>query len=143
MVELTEAQFAEDEGTGAQEDLRQRISSALMERSEFITADSVAVFPYTGVQSLDAEYCTRIGRLIVQLLAFGLRDGRLDARGGFMGDLYRVTLERLLPTDRLFTMTYLTERTCLDDLATDESLGATSEVWPLVAQLVRRASFDL
>jgi diguanylate cyclase (GGDEF)-like protein len=36
----------------------------------------------------------------------------------------------------------LTERTALDELALDDTLGATSEPWPLVAQLVRRASFD-
>ena len=40
-------------------------------------------------------------------------------------------------------MAYLTERTVLDELALDEALGATSEPWPLVAQMVRRASFDL
>ena len=45
--------------------------------------------------------------------------------------------------ERLFTFAYLTERTALDELALDDTLGATSEPWPLVAQLVRRASFDL
>jgi diguanylate cyclase (GGDEF)-like protein len=143
MEELTNAGFAEDKGIGAQDDLRQRISAVVMDRAELVTADSVATFPHTGIETLDAAYCMRVGRLIVQLLAFGLRDGRMDARGGVVGDLYRVALERLLPGERLFTMTYLTERTCLDDLATDQSLGATTEVWPLVAQLVRRASFDL
>ena len=47
------------------------------------------------------------------------------------------------PIERLFTFVYLTERTVLDELALDDRLGATSEPWPLVAQLVRRASFDL
>jgi diguanylate cyclase (GGDEF)-like protein len=143
MEELTNARFAEDKGIRAQDDLRQRISAVVMDRAELVTADSVATFPYTGIETLDAAYCMRVGRLIVQLLAFGLRDGRMDARGGVVGDLYRVALERLLPAERLFTMTYLVERTCLDDLATDQSLGATTEVWPIVAQLVRRASFDL
>ena len=45
--------------------------------------------------------------------------------------------------ERLFTFAYLTERTALDELALNETIGATSEPWPLVAQLVRRASFDL
>jgi diguanylate cyclase (GGDEF)-like protein len=31
----------------------------------------------------------------------------------------------------------------LDELALDETIGATSEPWPVVAQIVRRASFDL
>jgi len=45
--------------------------------------------------------------------------------------------------ERLFTFAYLTERTALDELALNDTLGATSEPWPLVAQLVRRASFDV
>ena len=51
--------------------------------------------------------------------------------------------ERALSTEQLFSVAYLAERTALDELALDESIGATSEPWPLVAQLVRRASFDL
>src|SRR5439155_1118002 len=38
---------------------------------------------------------------------------------------------------------YLLERSALDELALSETIGATSEPWPLVAQLVRRASFDV
>ena len=52
-------------------------------------------------------------------------------------------LERALSMERLATFAYLTERTALDELALDETIGATTEPWPLVAQLVRRASFDL
>jgi diguanylate cyclase (GGDEF)-like protein len=72
-----------------------------------------------------------------------VRDGRLDARGGPVADLHRVVLERSLSMERLFTFAYLTERTALDELALNDTNGATSEPWPLVAQLVRRASFDL
>jgi diguanylate cyclase (GGDEF)-like protein len=52
-------------------------------------------------------------------------------------------LERALSTERLFMFAYLIERTALDELALDDAIGATSEAWPLVAQFVRRASFDL
>ena len=79
----------------------------------------------------------------MQLLAFAVRDAHLDPRGGFVADLHRVILERTLSMERLATFAYLTERTALDELALDETIGATSEPWPLVAQLVRRASFDL
>jgi diguanylate cyclase (GGDEF)-like protein len=77
------------------------------------------------------------------LLAFAVRDGRADTRSGLVADLHRVMLERGLSAERLFTFAYLTERTALDELALDDALGATSEPWPLVAQLVRRGSFDL
>src|SRR6266853_1693158 len=126
-----------------QEDLRQQISAALIEQAELITSDTVAIFPYSGSEQLDAEYCHRIGRLLTQLLAFSVRDGWLDARGGLVGDLHRMTLERSLSSERLFTFAYLTERTTLDELALSETIGATSEPWPTVAQLVRRATFDV
>jgi diguanylate cyclase (GGDEF)-like protein len=126
-----------------QDDLRQQIAAVLTERAEVITADTVAIFPYSGSQTLDAEFCRRIGQLLTQLLAFALRDGRLDPRGGLVAELHHEVLARALPVGRLFTFAYLTERTALDELALSDSLGATSEPWPLVAQLVRRASFDL
>jgi diguanylate cyclase (GGDEF)-like protein len=126
-----------------QDDLRHQTASVLLERVGSITADTVAIFPYSGAEALDGEYCQRLGLLLAQLLAFAVRDGRLDARGGFVADLHRVGLERALSVERLFTFAYLTERAALDELALDQAIGATSEPWPLVAQLVRRASFDL
>jgi diguanylate cyclase (GGDEF)-like protein len=132
------------EATGhLQDDLRQRTSSVLLDRVDVVTADTVAIFPYSGAEAPDSEYCQRVGLLLARLLAFAVRDGRLDARGGFVADLHRLMLERALSVERLFTFAYLTERTALDELALDDTIGATSEPWPLVAQLVRRASFDL
>ena len=134
----------DDETAGqSQDDLRQQISTALAEQLEMITADTIAIFPYSGSEELDAGYRQRVGQLLTQLLAFAVRDGRIDARGGFVGDLHRMVLERSLSIERLFTFAYLTERTALDELALSETIGATSEPWPVVAQLVRRASFDL
>jgi diguanylate cyclase (GGDEF)-like protein len=117
-----------------QEDLRQQISAILSDRADVITADTVAIFPYSGSETLDSAYCLKLGQLLTQLLGFALRDGRLDPRGGYLADL---------SMERLFSFVYLTERTALDELALHDTLGATSEPWPLVAQLVRRASFDL
>jgi diguanylate cyclase (GGDEF)-like protein len=126
-----------------QDDLRQQTASVLLDRVDAVTADTVAIFPYSGAETLDADYCHRLGLLLTQLLAIAVRDGRLDARGGFVADLHRVVLERSLSMERLFTFAYLTERTAVDELALNDTIGATSEPWPLVAQLVRRASFDL
>ena len=140
---VSETTFGDEDTGKIQDDLRQQISTTLVEQADIITADTVAIFPYSGSDEFDAEYCHRVGQLLAQMLAFAVRDGRLDARGGFVGDLHRVLLERSLPVERLFTFAYLTERTALDELALSESIGATSEPWPIVAQLVRRASFDL
>jgi diguanylate cyclase (GGDEF)-like protein len=126
-----------------QTDLRHQAGALLLGRVNEVTVDTVAIFPYSGDEPLDREYCRRLGLLLAHLLGCGVRDGRVDARDGFVGDLHRVTLERSLSVERLFTFVYLTERSALDELALDDTIGATSEPWPLVAQLVRRASFDL
>jgi diguanylate cyclase (GGDEF)-like protein len=124
-------------------DVRIKVGRVLLDRMDVIIADSVAVFPFSGPQPLDAEYCERLGQLLLQLLSMAVRDGRLEARAGFVNDLQHLATERTLSADRLFGFVYLIERTSLDELALSDSLGATSEPWPLVAQLVRRASFDV
>jgi diguanylate cyclase (GGDEF)-like protein len=126
-----------------QADLRQEVSEVILDRAGLLVWDTVAIFPFSGTEVLAPEYCNRIGQLLVQLLALGVREGRVDARSGFVADLHRVALERGLPVERLFTFVYLLERTVLDELALSDKIGATSEPWPLAAQLVRRASFDL
>lgn len=131
------------ENASVQDDLRGKAAARLLEQLEPIAADTCTIFPYSGAEALDAAYCSRLGHILVQLLAFAVRDGGTDPRGRFVADLHRVILERGLSMERLFTFAYLTERTALDELALDESIGATTEPWPLVAQLVRRASFDL
>ena len=135
--------FADERAGRVQDDLRQQIAHLLLERLEIITTDTVAIFPYSGVESLDSDYCRRIGRQLAQLLAFAVRDGRVDPRGSFIAELQSAVVDRALAVERLFTFAYLTERTALDELALDDRIGATSEPWPLVAQLVRRGSFDL
>ncbi|MFI5178630.1 MAG: GGDEF domain-containing protein [Vicinamibacterales bacterium] len=136
-----DGQFGRD--ISIQDDIRQLISAALFERIDAVTADTVAIFPYSGAESLDSEYCGRLGAMLVRLLAFAVHDGRLDPRGGFVAELRQLVLERSLTMEQLFTFAYLSERTVLDELALNDTIGATTEPWPVVAQLVRRASFDL
>jgi diguanylate cyclase (GGDEF)-like protein len=139
----SDSAYAEDESGHIQDDLRRQTSAVLLDRVDAITADTIAIFPYSGTETLGPDYCRRLGLLLAELLAYAVRDGHIDARGGFVADLHRVVLERALSMERLFTFAYLTERTALDELALNDTIGATSEPWPLVAQLVRRASFDL
>lgn len=127
-----------------QEDLRHRVAALLLDRIDAIVGDVAGVFPYSGAdEAFDQEYGNRLGRLLLQLLAFAVRDGRLDLRGGLIASLQRTALERRVTMPRLFSFAYLLERTALDEIALDAALGATSEPWPVVAQLVRRASFDM
>jgi diguanylate cyclase (GGDEF)-like protein len=134
--------YDEDEG-GIQDDLHRRVSGLLLTRAELVASDAVAVFPLSGAAAADPDYGQRIGLLLVQALGNAVRDARIDARDGVLTDLFQLVLERAITVDQLFTFAYLAERSALDELALDERLGATSEPWPAVAQLVRRASFDL
>lgn len=135
--------FADEAAAQIQNDLRQQIAAAVLGRADVISADAVAIFSYAGPETLDAEYCGRLGHILTRLLAASVRDARVDSRGGIVADLHRIVLERMLPLDQLFSFVYFTERTTLDELALDDDLGTTSEPWPLVGQIVRRASFDL
>jgi diguanylate cyclase (GGDEF)-like protein len=135
--------FAADGGEHVQDDLRQQVSAVILDRAPVLVWDAVAIFPFSGTELLEPEYCNRIGELFVQILALAVREGKVDARSAFVASLHRVATERNLSAERLFTFVYLIERTALDELALNDTIGATSEPWPLVAQLVRRASFDL
>src|SRR5579864_8490137 len=128
---------------GVQDDVRQSIAATLLERIDEITSDAVAMFPCTGTESLDSEYGVRLGSMLVRLLALAVQDGQLDPRGGSVAELRDLVLERSLTTEQLFTFAYLTERTVIDELALNDSIGATTEPWPVVAQVVRRGAFDL
>jgi len=135
--------FADEASAHIQADLRQQVAATLLDRADVISADAVAIFPYSASEPLDADYCRRLGSVLTLLLAFAVRDGRIDSRGSFVADLHRLVLDRMLPLDQLFSFVYFTERTALDELALDDTLGPTSEPWPLVGQIVRRASFDV
>jgi diguanylate cyclase (GGDEF)-like protein len=143
MFPTDEGGFSYDHTVSLQEDLRQQVAGTILDRAALLTSDTVAIFPYSGDEPLEPEYCDRVGQLLVQLMAMAVREGRVDTRSGFIADLNRMALERTLSAQRLFTFVYLLERTVLDELALSETLGATAEPWPIVAQLVRRASFDL
>lgn len=123
-------------------DVRVEIARVLLERADAIVSDSVAIFPYSGPQPLETDYCERLGRHLLQLTSASL-EGRLAAESENLVDLQRLVADRGLPMQRLFDFVYLLERTVLDEIALDGAIGATSEPWPVVGQAVRKASFDL
>jgi diguanylate cyclase (GGDEF)-like protein len=137
------SEYTDEVNGPMQDDLRQQIAAAIQDHGSVLVWDTVAIFPFSGTELLEPEYCNRIGEIVVQMLIQAIRNGRVDPRGSVVADLHRVALERNLSAGRLFTFAYLFERSALDELALSETIGATSEPWPLVAQIVRRASFDL
>ena len=123
--------------------IRCHTADLLVDRTDIIVADTVAVFPFSAPQRLEADYCIRLGNALVRLLADAVRSGTLDSRSGGIADFIALAAERSLTPAQIFTFAYLTLSTAIDELSLDPRLGATSEPWPQVAQNVRRGVFDV
>lgn len=122
---------------------RSQTARILEQHSEIILKDAVAIFPFAGAESSDQERSANLADLILQLLTTAVREGELDPRTGRVADLRQFALDFGLTVRQLFGLVYVMERAALDELALDESFGATSEGWPGIAQIVRRGSFDV
>jgi diguanylate cyclase (GGDEF)-like protein/excisionase family DNA binding protein len=123
-------------------ELRRQITRILEERTEGIVSQTVAVFPFAGPQALDPNDCARICEAGLQLLAAAVRDAGQDARDALVADVRRLSQDLSLGPQQLFWLVYLLERAAIDELALDEILGAESDQWTSLTQIVRRASFD-
>ena len=139
---MSSNQAADRDDTGVSADVRREVTRVLAERGDAIISDSVAIFPYNGPQPLETDYCERLGRRLLGLVSASIED-RLAAEHDALTELQRLVVDRGLPMQRLFSFVYLMERTVLDEIALDAGIGATSEPWPQVAQIIRRGSFDL
>jgi len=122
---------------------RSQAARILEQHSEVILNDALAIFPFAGAESGDQARSANLADLILQLLVVAVRDAELDPRTGRVADLRQVALEFGLTVRQLFGLVYVIERAALDELALDESFGATTEGWPGTAQMVRRGSFDV
>ena len=57
-----------DEAHGPiQEDLRQRIAAAIQDRGSVLVWDTVAIFPFSGTELLEPEYCNRMGEIVAEV----------------------------------------------------------------------------
>jgi diguanylate cyclase (GGDEF)-like protein len=122
---------------------RSQAARILEQHSETILKDAVAIFPFAGAESSDQDRSVNLADLILQLLTTAVREGELDPRTGRVADLRQLALDFGLTVRQLFGLVYVIERAALDELALDESFGATTEGWPSIAQMVRRGSFDV
>jgi len=83
-----------------------------------------------------------LARAAADLLTRAIDRGGIDDDDGSIGVLRSASVQRDLRTNDIFTLIHHVERSVLDELALDADIGVTTENWPGVAQLVRRASFD-
>jgi diguanylate cyclase (GGDEF)-like protein len=122
---------------------RSQAARILELHSEIILNDAVAIFPFAGAESADRNRSANLADLILQLLTAAVREGELDPRTGRVADLRQLAMDFGLTVRQLFGLVYVIERAALDELALDESFGATTEGWPGIGQMVRRGSFDV
>ena len=136
----------EDDGihSGIDADLRRHVAQALADRRDVIVADTVATFPLTGGSlRLDADYCVRLGNLVTRLLGDAVVEGRLDSRAASISELAAIAAERGVSPEELFRFVHIAMGTGIDELSLDPRVGVNTEPWPQIAQMVRRATFDL
>ena len=125
-------------------EIRRHVANHLMDRRDVIVADTVATFPLsTESRRLDADYCVRLGTLVVKLLSETILDGHLESRGSGISDLTALVAQREVSAEQLFTFVHIAMSTSIDELAQDDRVGANSEPWPQAAQTVRRAAFEM
>ena len=124
-------------------ELRPRVVRALQQRSEAIINDAVAVSAFAGMESIALADRSRLADVILQLITHAVREGTLDSRAAAVADLGQVCGETAIDVRAVFNVVYLMERSALGELAVEESFGVTSEPWPVISQMLRRASFDV
>ena len=124
------------------EDLRQRISSILVGRLDVIAADARTIFPQSAGAGDGDEPVALAGPLLCRLIAIAV-ERPIDADDIDIAALRTLAVARGVAIRDLFALAYQLERAALDELALDQEIGVTSERWAAVAQLVRRASFEV
>ena len=124
-------------------ELRAHVARSMQGRAETIITDAMAVQAFAGMGNVAPADRTRLADVIFQLITLAVREGPLDSRSAPVADLEQLMREADIDVRALFNVVYLLERSALDDLSNEESFGATSEPWPVIAQMLRRASFDV
>lgn len=131
-------------GSNVSLEIRRHVADRLMDRHDVIVADTVATFPLTTEsRRLDADYCVRLGTLVVGLLSEAVLGGHLDSRGSGISDLTTLVAQREVSAEQLFTFVHIAMSASIDELSLDERVGVNTEPWPQAAQTVRRAAFDV
>lgn len=124
-------------------ELRMHVARSLQARAEAIVKDTIAVYPFAGMEGVALHDRARFAALIFQLITHAIRESSLDSRTTTVAELRQLMGEKEIDVRMAFNVVYLMERSSLDELAVEESFGATSQPWPVISQMVRRASFDV
>ena len=124
-------------------ELRPLVARSLQQRSKAIISDAMAVSAFAGMESVALADRAHLADAILRLIAHAVREGTLDSHAAAVTDLGQVCGEAGIDVRAFFSMVYLMERSAIGELSGVESFGATSETWPVISQMPRRASFDV
>jgi diguanylate cyclase (GGDEF)-like protein len=124
-------------------ELRTHLARSLKGREEAIVKQTVAVCLFAGMESVPAADRASLVGLIFKLLSGAVREGALDSRATGVAELGQFLTDKGIDARTVFNVVYLTERTALDEMAADDSFEDAAEPWAVIAQTVRRASFDI
>jgi diguanylate cyclase (GGDEF)-like protein len=124
-------------------ELRTHLARSLKGREEAIVKETVAVCLFAGLEAVPAEDRASLVGLIFKLLAGAVREGALDSRTTGMAEMGQLLTDKGIDARTVFNVVYLMERTALDEIAADDSFEHAAESWAVIAQAVRRASFEV
>jgi len=124
-------------------ELRTHLARSLKGREEAIVTETVAVCLFAGLEAVPAEDRARLVGLIFKLLAGAVREGALDSRTTGMAEMGQLLTDKGVDARTVFNVVYLMERTALDEIAADDSFEHAADAWAIIAQAVRRASFEV
>ena len=122
-------------------ELRPLVARSLQQRSKAIISDAMAVSAFAGMESVALADRAHLADAIPRLIAHAVREGTLDSHAAAVTDLGQVCGEAGIDVRAFFSMVYLMEQSAIGELSGVESFGATSETWPVISQMLRRASF--
>jgi diguanylate cyclase (GGDEF)-like protein/excisionase family DNA binding protein len=123
------------------EDVRQRAADALRLRHDALVADLDVLIGASLPEPPAGDLRARLVNRTIELLGVALSGDAL-AENPAVAEFARMERAGLKPQD-LFAAVRLAERSVLHELSVDADLGATSDDWPAITIIVRRASFDL
>src|SRR5438874_9320970 len=121
-------------------DARSRTSAIIRERQPALASDLAAAITI-GIDALDVEGCRGFAELLVRLMAMSTESGALDPRSAAVRELGCYSPP--LATRHILEGVHVAERIVLDEIALDESIGATSGPWPVVTHALRRAGLEI
>ena len=124
-------------------ELRTHLARSLKGREEAIVKETVAVCLFAGLEAVPTEDRARLVGLIFNLLAGAVREGALDSRTTGMAEMGQLLTDKGIDARTVFNVVYLMERTALDEIAADDSFEHAADSWAVIAQAVRRASFEV